>query len=207
MKHPELLDRYLELVHEASVGVTSLDDPAAARRVLVDDALSALEVVLALAPVSMVDVGSGGGSPGIPLAIETGVPVALLESRERKCDFLRATLGELGVDGRVIQSRSEDAARGVHRDAFDLVAARALAPPPVAVELCLPLAAVGGNVLLWTGEVNRVQLDTVARQLGGAVTCLTPVSEGRVLVTVAKREPTPERFPRKPGLAGKRPLA
>ncbi len=154
MKHPELLDRYLALVRSAPVGVTSLDDPEAARRVLVDDALSALPLVLELAPRTAVDVGSGGGSPGIPLALETGVPFALLESRERKAAFLRSAVADLGLSAEVIPARSEDAARGEYRDAFDLATARALAPPPVAVELSLPLVAVGGSLVLWSAEVD-----------------------------------------------------
>jgi 16S rRNA (guanine527-N7)-methyltransferase len=207
VKHPEQLDRYLEIVARASVGVTALGDPVAARRVLVDDALTAAAIVTSRGPASMVDVGSGGGSPGIPLAIETGVPVALLESRERKCDFLRTALVELVLPGTVIHGRSEDAARGPHRDAFELATARALAPPPVAVELCLPLVAPGGLLILWTAEVPVDPLRAVAAELGGSVSAVTEVGRGRRLICVAKHEPTPPRFPRRPGVAAKRPLA
>jgi 16S rRNA (guanine527-N7)-methyltransferase len=207
VKHPDVLERYLELVADAPVGVTSLDDRDQARRVLVDDALTAADLVDELNPVSMVDVGSGGGSPGIPLAIETGVEVTLLESRERKCDFLRAALAELRLPGSVIHARAEEAARDEARDAFELATARALAPPPVAVELGLPLVAPGGHLILWTADVNREPLDIVAGQLGGAVKALKTVSPGRMLVLIEKLETTPQRFPRRPGMAGKRPLA
>jgi 16S rRNA (guanine527-N7)-methyltransferase len=99
--------------------------------------------------------------------------------------------------------RSEELARGVLRDACACVVARALAPPPVAVELCLPLCRPGGRVVLWSREPADDELAFAATALGGRV--LDAECPG-VLVIGALAE-TPERFPRRPGMAAKRPLS
>jgi 16S rRNA (guanine527-N7)-methyltransferase len=157
-------------------------------------------------PELVVDVGSGNGSPGIPLAIDFGRPVTLLEAASRKAAFLQRVVAELGIAAPVVAERSEQYARAAGRDRFDLVLARALAPPLVALELCLPLARAGGRVLLWTGEIDRDLIDGVSVQLAARVSRIESYG-GRRLVEVAKLGATPERFPRRPGMAAKRPLA
>ena len=82
-----------------------------------------------------------------------------------------------------------------------------LAPPPVAVELCLPLVRPGGWLVLWTAELDATTLAPVAAELGGRVAEVVAVAAGRQLVVVDKLGATPERYPRRPGMAGKRPLA
>ncbi|HVI18736.1 MAG TPA: RsmG family class I SAM-dependent methyltransferase [Gaiellales bacterium] len=207
MKHPPpALEQYCRLVADAPISVTALPDLAAIRRELVEDALRARPLIGESLPDLAVDVGSGNGSPGIPLAIDYGRPVTLLEAASRKAAFLRRVVAELRIEAPVVAGRSEQYARAAGRDRFDLVLARALAPPPVALELCLPLARAGGRVLLWTGEVDGDAMDEVAGQLAGRVMRIEPYG-GRRLVEVAKLDATPERFPRRPGMAGKRPLA
>jgi 16S rRNA (guanine527-N7)-methyltransferase len=207
VKHPPpALEHYCRLVADAPLSVTALPDLAAIRRELVEDTLRARPLIGESLPELAVDVGSGNGSPGIPLAIDYGRPVTLLEAASRKAAFLRRVLTELGIEAPVVAERSEQYARAGGRDRFDLVLARALAPPPVALELCLPLARAGGRVLLWTGEVDGDAIDEVAGQLAARVSRVEPYG-GRRLVEVAKLGPTPERFPRRPGMAGKRPLA
>jgi 16S rRNA (guanine527-N7)-methyltransferase len=200
------LERYCRLVGEAPISLTALRDPAEIERELVGDALAARDLIGPHLPPRVVDVGSGNGSPGIPLAIAYGAPVTLLDANGRKAGFLRDAVASLGLDATVVAERSEIYGRGEGRDAFDLVLARALAPPPVALELCLPLAAVGGRVILWTGDVDPAALDAVAARLGGRVARVESYG-GRRLVVADKMEPTPERYPRRPGMAGKRPLA
>lgn len=207
MKHPEALREYCRLVLASPVSVTAVDDPDAAWRLLVEDALTAVDVIADRAPGSLVDVGSGGGSPGIPVAIETGIPTVLLESRERKSEFLRAAVEQLQLDCEVVTARSEDHARGPARESYDMVLARALAPPPVAIELCLPLVRPGGWLVLWTAAIEAHQLQPVAAILGGSIAETVAVSDNRRLIVVNKIGPTPQRFPRRPGVAGKRPLA
>jgi 16S rRNA (guanine527-N7)-methyltransferase len=203
---PPALEQYCRLVADAPLSVTALPDQAAIRRELVEDALRARPLIGESLPALVVDVGSGNGSPGIPLAIDYGRPVTLLEAASRKAAFLRQVVAELGIEAPVVAERSEQYARAAGRDRFDLVLARALAPPPVALELCLPLARAGGRVLLWTGEVDGDVIDQVAAQLAARVSRIEPYG-GRRLVEVAKLGATPERFPRRPGMAGKRPLA
>jgi 16S rRNA (guanine527-N7)-methyltransferase len=202
---PPALEQYCRLVAKAPLSVTGLPDQAAIRRELVEDALRARPLIGESLPELVVDVGSGNGSPGIPLAVDYGRPVTLLEAASRKAAFLRQLVAELGIEAPVVAERSEHYARAAGRDRFDLVLARALAPPPVALELCLPLARAGGRVVLWTGEIDGHAIDEVAGQLAARVSRVERYG-GRRLVEVAKLGATPERFPRRPGMAAKRPL-
>jgi 16S rRNA (guanine527-N7)-methyltransferase len=199
------LDRWLEAVL-AEPGLTAVSDPAEARRVLADDALAAAGM-LAAGPV--VDVGSGGGSPGIPIALaRPDLEVVLLEAQRRRCAFLERASADL-ENVEVVCERAEEHARGAGREAYGAAVAQALAPPPVALEWCLPLVRLGGQVVLLTGEVELEPARVAAAALGGGPPELVPLpgSERRSLLLVTKAEPTPERFPRRPGAARKRPLA
>jgi 16S rRNA (guanine527-N7)-methyltransferase len=204
VKHPEALRRYCQLLASADISVTSVgDDELWERHVL--DALTAVDLV-GPSVRTLVDVGSGGGSPGIPLALELGLDATLVEATRPKAAFLRRVTAEIGLPATVVHARSEDYARADGRDRFDLAAARALAPPPVALELCLPLVRPGGQLILWTGDVETTALAGVARQLAAEVVDVHAAGEGRRLVVVGKLGATPARFPRRPGMAGKRPL-
>jgi 16S rRNA (guanine527-N7)-methyltransferase len=193
---------YRDLLVAEPVSVTSVRDPEAAWDLHVTDALTALDLIVRLEPATVVDVGSGGGSPGLPIAIATGIDVTLLEASAAKCDFLRRTAAALGLRCPVVHERSEDFARGDGRESFDL----ALAPPAAAAELCLPLVRTGGHVLLWTADTDVTALERVATEVGGAVAEAAAVRPNRHLILLAKCAPTPDRFPRRPGMATKRPL-
>ncbi len=207
MKRPSpRLVEYCRLVSEAPVSITSLRSLPEIERELVEDALAAMPVIGSRLPEPAVDVGSGNGSPGIPLALAYGGPVTLVESVGRKAAFLAATARALGVDAEVVGDRSELYGRGAGRDRFALAMARALAPPPVAAELCLPLVRPGGRVVLWTGAVDAAALEAVAERLAAELSRVVPYG-GRNLVELTKTGSTPEGFPRRPGMAGKRPLA
>jgi 16S rRNA (guanine527-N7)-methyltransferase len=171
----------------------------------VEDALAAADV-LERGPV--VDVGSGGGSPGIPLAAaRPDLEFVLLEATGKKCAFLREQATAF-PNVEVVCARAEEHAAREGREAYGAAVARALAAPPVSLEWCLPLVAVGGLCVLYAGEVET-DLDHVAAQLGGSRPRQIPVpgTERRTLVVVHKIEPTPGRFPRRVGTARKRPLA
>lgn len=149
------------------------------------------------------DVGSGGGSPGIPLAsARPDLHFALLEANRRKCDFLgKIAAGFENVS--VICERAEEHAAGVGRDAYGMAVARALAAPPVAAEWCLPLVRAGGLAVLFVGPT--ADLDAVSK---AALELAAEVEETPAgLILLRKTGPTPERFPRRPGVAKKRPLA
>jgi 16S rRNA (guanine527-N7)-methyltransferase len=187
-------------------GLTSIADPEEARRVHVADSLAAAPF-LVRGPV--VDVGSGGGSPGIPLAAaRPDLDFDLLESNGKKCDFLRAAAGEF-PNVAVVCARAEEHARDRGRDAYGAALARALAPPLVALEWCLPLVAPGGVAIIFTGEPDAERARSVAATVGGGPpeVVRVPSSRRRHLVIVPKLEPTPDGFPRRPGIARKRPLA
>jgi 16S rRNA (guanine527-N7)-methyltransferase len=207
VKRPDpRLAAYRDLLLAAPVSVTSIREPVRAWTVHVEDALAAVPIVEKLAPARIADVGSGGGSPGIPIALVTGIAVDLVEATGVKCDFLRRCVAALDAPCDVVHDRSEHLARGGGRDAYDLVLARALAPPPVAVELCLPLARVGGHVLLWTAETEPGALAQAAAAMGGEHAETVEAGPNRRLELLRKLTATPERFPRRPGMAAKHPL-
>jgi 16S rRNA (guanine527-N7)-methyltransferase len=163
---------------------------------LLDDALRAVELVRGIdGPI--VDVGSGGGSPGIPLAV--ALPdreMTLLEAERRKCDFLERWAPP---NAAVVWGRAEEQ----ETDAYGVALAKALGQPPVAVEWTLPLVRVGGAAILWLGpSADLAAVGVVSERLGGAS---PEVHDG--LVVLRKRVPTPEGFPRRVGVAKKRPLA
>jgi 16S rRNA (guanine527-N7)-methyltransferase len=191
-----VIDRWLEAL-VATPGLTSLSGDEA-RRVHVEESLAALEVVRRFEG-SIVDVGSGGGAPGIPLA--AALPereVTLLESSRRKCAFLERWARDL-PNLRVVCGRAEEQSV----DAWGIALAKALASPPVAAEWCLPLVASGGAVVLFVGpSADADRVARVAEQLGAELAETPPG-----LLVLQKLGPTPPGFPRRPGVARKRPLA
>ena len=195
----ERLDRWLAALL-ATPGLTAIRDDAEARARLLDGALAAAEL---LGDGPVVDVGSGGGSPGIPLAsVRPNLEFALLESHRRKCDFLRKIAAEF-ENASVVCERAEEHGAGQGRDAYGTAVARALAAPPVAAEWCLPLVRPGGRAVLFVGP--SADLEAVARAAGELAAKVEESPSGFVLLR--KTGPTPERFPRRPGMAKKRPLA
>jgi 16S rRNA (guanine527-N7)-methyltransferase len=208
VKHPDArLRAYCDLVVSEPTSVTAVREPGRAWDVLVEDALTAAELVRGLAPADAVDVGSGGGSPGIPLALSLDLPTTLLEATGTKCRFLERAVAAVGAPCTVVHARSEEYARGEGRDRFAVAFARALAPPPAATELVLPLVAPGGAAILWTGaDLDAAAVSATAEHIGGSLGAVHDAGEGRRLVVLAKREATPERFPRRPGIARARPL-
>jgi 16S rRNA (guanine527-N7)-methyltransferase len=163
---------------------------------LLADALRALPLLDAYEG-TVVDVGSGGGSPGIPLAAALpGREVTLLDAERRKCDFLRRWAPP---NAHVVWGRAEEQPP----EQWDVALAKALARPPVAAELCLPLVRTGGAAILWLGERADLELLAAASaQLGGG-----PPELRDGLAVLPKVAPTPPGFPRRAGVAKKRPLA
>ena len=192
----DLLERWLDAL-VATPGLTSLTGEEA-RRAHLEESLAAAGLVHEFeGPI--VDVGSGGGAPGIPLAAEfPHREMTLLEANRRKCAFLERWAREL-PNVRVVCGRAEEQPV----DSWGVAVAKALAAPPVAAEWCLPLVAPDGAAILFVGpsaETERVA--RVAQQLGAE---LDPSPPG--FLVLAKVAPTPPGFPRRPGVARKRPLA
>jgi 16S rRNA (guanine527-N7)-methyltransferase len=162
---------------------------------LLDDSLAGIGLV-ARSTGPIVDVGSGGGAPGIPLAHAfPDREVVLLEAARRKCDFLETVAP---ANARVVWGRAEEQ----ETDWAGAAVAKALAQPPTAAEWCLPLVREGGVVVLWTGpSADLARVAAVAGRIAGT---LEDAPEG--FAVIRKTGPTPEGFPRRTGLAKKRPL-
>lgn len=168
---------------------------------------------------SIVDVGSGGGLPGLPLGIALkSVDLALVESTSKKVEFLREAAEDLGLANfRILDLRAEEVGGNVeYRESFDAATARALAPMDVLLEYCLPLVSVGGHVIAMKGRVEEEELErgeSAAKILGGREAQVIRVprlpefeEKQRHLVVVEKVSPTPEGYPRRIGTPSKKPL-
>lgn len=159
----------------------------------------------------VVDIGSGGGLPAIPLALRLpGVQFSLVEANTRKCAFLQQVAITLEMPNiRVLLGRAEDLARRPDlREQFDRAISRAVAQPPVLLELALPFVRTGGDLLAEVSELDPGPLFGVARLLGAGPPRLLRGPTGRdSLLEVDKVEPTPSRYPRRAGVPSRKPLA
>lgn len=163
---------------------------------------------------NVVDVGSGGGLPGLVLKIaRPELSVTLVEADQAKAAFLVQASARLGLNKvDVVAGRAEEAAHDpAYREAFDVATARALAPMRVLVELCLPFVRVGGRLLAQKTEKEDVDAAAHALELlGGSppqiVAAPTAARRGGTIVVVSKLRPTPDRYPRRPGTPARRPL-
>jgi 16S rRNA (guanine527-N7)-methyltransferase len=193
---------------------TSVYEPEVAIDVHLADSLSALELDLDLAITNVVDVGSGAGFPGLPLAIARPAwTVCMLESQSRKCSFIeRAALTAGIANARVIHARAEEWSAGMA--ASDLVLTRAVASQPVVLEYAAPLLRRGGMLIDWRGrrdQIEELDSEAAAEILGlrlVAVRAVKPFDGAlhRHLHLYVKVRDTPDRFPRRPGMARKRAL-
>jgi 16S rRNA (guanine527-N7)-methyltransferase len=162
----------------------------------------------------LVDVGSGGGLPGLPLQIaRPDLEVTLIEADEAKAAFLVRACAELGLSGvDVVARRAEAVGRDAgYRERFDVAVARAVAPMPVLAELCLPLVRVGGRLLAQKTEREEVASSLRAIELlGGSLVAVLPApSKARrsgTVVAISKVRPTPSEYPRRPGIPARKPL-
>ena len=162
------------------------------------------------------DVGSGAGFPGIPLAIMLpDTRFTLIDALARRVEFLNAVIDRLGLNAGALHLRAEDAARQPElRERFDLTVARAVAPMNVLCEFMLPLTKVGGHMLALKGPSLEEELagaENALETLGGEVERVQPLEiPGRDwhhrAAWIAKSAPTPDRYPRRAGMAEKRPL-
>jgi 16S rRNA (guanine527-N7)-methyltransferase len=193
---------------------TTVRDPQAALGVHLADSLAGLELPVVREATAVADLGAGAGFPGLPLAIALpDADVRLVESIARKCAFIgaMATAAEIG-NAVAVARRAEEWPEGI--GAHDLVTARALAPLGVLAEYAAPLLREGGALVAWKGRRDETEEADGARAaaiLGLEVEEIRPVSpyagaDHRHLHVLRKVAPTPARFPRRPGMARKRPL-
>ena len=206
----EPLARYAVLVLEANskfnlTGARSVDE-------FVPHILDSLTVVPYIRG-PYIDIGSGAGLPGVPVAVATGVATTLLEATAKKAAFLKESTEALGLSTkvRIMGSRAEDIGRDPGlREHFSTATIRAVAGGPAAVELASPLIAIGGLVVLQRGQADlsvKAQLARAAEAVGCTVEAEIPLNTGRRLVLIRKVAAVSEEFPRRTGMAQKRPLA
>jgi len=179
---------------------------------LIDDCL--VLVPYLSGATTLVDVGSGGGLPGLPLKIMVPtLEVTLIEADGRKAAFLTQACARLGLSGvSVVGRRAEDAAHdGGLREAFEVAVARALAPMPVLAELCLPFVRLGGRLLAQkTRDEDLLVAGRAIELMGGGPARVEPAPSGArsagVVVVVEKVASTPAAYPRRAGVPSRRPL-
>ena len=198
---------------------TTVSDPEQAVDIHVADSLSGLTVPEVRAASWIADIGSGAGFPGLALAVALPrARVDMIESASRKCAVIDRLTHAAGLDNEVVRAlpmRAEERAAWGGREVYDVVTARAVAALPVLVEYASPLVALGGVAVAWKGardDDEERRGAAAAAELGlepEAVVEVKPWPEARHrnLVVYRKVAPAPERFPRRPGVAAKRPLA
>ena len=214
------LDRYLALVLDENTrtNLTAVREVDAAWRRLIIDSLTVLPGLDELEPGSrVIDVGSGAGLPGMPVAIaRPSLKVTLLESTGKKADFIRRAIEALGLkNATVLQERAETAGHSPeHREQYDACINRAVGPMNVLLEFAMPLVAVGGRVLAMKGPKVEEELGEAGDALSIlgagdlAVIDAYPESFGNdlVIVSIIKEVATPNEYPRLPGVPKKSPL-
>ena len=208
--------RYLDLLLAANekMNLTRIESRAAAEVGHIGDALTLLPF-LPPDPHRLADVGSGGGVPGIPLAIaRPDAKVLLIESTQKKAAFLKTTIEELGLKNISVSSmRAEDVGNSSSRETFDIVTARAVGTMVFLVEWCLPLVKKGGSLLAMKGAKITEELPAALRAirtLGGGEPKVHPVAlpetAHHVVVEIRKVALTSHRYPRSPSSAKGQPL-
>ena len=212
------VEHYVELLLDANRrdNLTRIVEPSAVARLHLLDALTALPWIDAWRPSRAVDLGSGGGVPGIVLAIaRPEVRWTLVDSVGKKAAAMQGFVAELGLPNvAVVAARAEEIGRlPDHRETSDLVAARALAALPVLCEYALPLVGIGGHLLAWKGGMSDEELTAgglASATLGGGVITVEPAGHEALadhrFVVVEKVRPTPSSYPRRPGEPSRRPL-
>ncbi len=210
----EQLKVLLEALTQDPHAPTTIRDPRQALNDHLADSLVALELEVVRRAGAMADLGAGAGLPGLPLAIaRPGAPVTMVESNGRKAEFIARTAEACGLDNvSVVAERVEEWTAGV--TACDLITARALAPLAVVAEYAAPLLQIGGTLVAWRGRrdpEDEARGARAAAELGlqaGDPVRVKPYTgaANRHLHPMLKTSATPDRFPRRPGMARKRPL-
>jgi 16S rRNA (guanine527-N7)-methyltransferase len=216
---PELVARLrplIALLTESPHSLTSVRDVDEAEDVHIADSLSGLLIPELAEAERIVDIGSGAGFPGLPMAVALPrTQFDLLDSVKRKAGFIEEAIPVLGCgNAKAVWTRSEDWAKADGFEAYDAVTARAVAPLAVLCELACPLLREGGVLVAWKGARDpaeereaRAAMEILAMELD-RVESVVPFESSRIrhLFVVRKTGPTPDRIPRRAGMARKRPL-
>ncbi|MCL2699259.1 MAG: 16S rRNA (guanine(527)-N(7))-methyltransferase RsmG [Defluviitaleaceae bacterium] len=208
---PEQLDRFMAysrllLEWNAKTNLTAITEPKDILLKHFADSISVADFITSGQAISLLDVGTGAGFPGVPIKImRSDIRLTLLDSLNKRITFLRALAAELALsDVEFIHVRAEDAARTQLRESFDVVVSRAVAALPALAEYCLPFVKQGGRFIAMKGpepENEIAAAGSLIHELGGGAVSLKhitiPFTDIRhSLIIIEKQHPTPERYPR-----------
>ncbi len=193
------------------MNLTAITDPAQVGRLHFLDSLTLLDLA-DFRGKQVIDVGCGGGFPGVPLKIACPeMELTLLDSLGKRMDWLAQILPGLGVEARCVTARAEEAVAGC-RESYDFAVSRAVARLNVLCELCLPYVQVGGTFLAMKGAAAQAEVEQARgaiRRLGGEVARLAAfpqVGQEHAVVVIRKIRPTPAQFPRRFAKIKQQPL-
>lgn len=193
------------------MNLTAITDPAQVGRLHFLDSLTLLDLA-DFRGKQVIDVGCGGGFPGVPLKIACPeMELTLLDSLGKRMDWLAQILPGLGVEARCVTARAEEAVAGC-RESYDFAVSRAVARLNVLCELCLPYVQVGGTFLAMKGAAAQAEVEQARgaiRRLGGEVERLVAfpqVGQEHAVVVIRKIRPTPAQFPRRFAKIKQQPL-
>ena len=211
--------RYYELLVEwnEKMNLTAITEEHEVAVKHMVDSLSAYDPALFNGAVSIIDVGTGAGFPGLPLKIFCpDIRLTLMDSLNKRVHFLQTVVDELGLEGvDCVHARAEEGARNKkYREQFDLAVSRAVARLPILCEYCLPFVKRGGHFLALKGRAYAEEVEEAAKAIkvmGGSKTEMREVhlpglDDKRAIITVTKTMPTPKVYPRKAGTPAKNPL-
>lgn len=213
------MDTYYQLLLEwnEKMNLTAITEPQEVAVKHMVDSLSCYRSELFTPGVSLIDVGTGAGFPGLPLKIfQKDIKLTLMDSLNKRLNFLRQVIDELKLEGvNTVHARAEEGGKNKqHREQYQLAVSRAVARLNVLSELCLPFVAVGGYLIALKGaqyEEEVKEASTAVKMLGGNIQDIRPIKlpglmDKRAVIYIEKVKPTPVTYPRKAGTPEKKPL-
>ena len=215
----EQYNRYFELLVEwnEKINLTAITEPKEVAIKHMIDSITAYDEKLFKDGITVIDVGTGAGFPGLPLKIFCPeIKLTLMDSLNKRIKFLQTVVEELGLkDVECIHARAEEGARNKkYRESFDIAVSRAVARLPILCEYCLPFVKKGGHFIALKGMQYNDEADEAAKAIkvmGGSKTEIRPVKlpeldDKRAVITITKTMPTPKAYPRKAGTPTKNPI-
>ena len=215
----EQYNRYFELLVEwnEKINLTAITEPKEVAIKHMIDSITAYDENLFKDGITVIDVGTGAGFPGLPLKIFCPeIKLTLMDSLNKRIKFLQTVVEELGLkDVECVHARAEEGARNKkYRESFDIAVSRAVARLPILCEYCLPFVKKGGHFIALKGMQYNDEADEAAKAIkvmGGSKTEIRPVKlpeldDKRAVITITKTMPTPKAYPRKAGTPTKNPI-
>lgn len=213
------MDIYYNLLIEwnEKINLTAITDPQEVAIKHMVDSLSCHQPTLFVPGISVIDVGTGAGFPGLPLKIfQNDINLTLMDSLNKRLNFLHEVIAKLGLKGvNTVHARAEEAGKNkLYREQYQLAVSRAVARLNVLCELCLPFVKVGGSFLALKGAQYEQEVKEAAnalKLLGGQIEDIRPVklpglTDKRAVIYIKKIAATPPSYPRKAGTPEKKPL-